>query len=544
MTNETRRESRRSRFRVFQWTCLALLAATLGACKMGADYRRPDLQLPGDYKSPADGRGRAANELATNWWTLFDEPQLTVLEEAATRYNPDLQAAMQRVVQARELARGVQSQFFPVVTFDPSYRRSRAPGSTNPDLGRTTNSYQIPFDLSYEVDLWGRIARGYESSKAQAEATAAAYFVVLQTLQADVAQNYFNLRSLDTQAQILAENVELYRSQLALVVKQNKAGLAPPTDVVQVEALLHATESQHLDVLRQRADVEHALAVLTGRPPSELTIPQSPEIREPPVIPPGLPMELLRRRPDVAQAEQGLRAANADIGAAQADFLPRLTLSGAAGFESINLRSMLDWQSRVWSFGPSLSMPIFEGGRLTSQLRQARARYNEQLANYRSTVLTAFREVEDSLSDLHFRWDQAEAQRKAVESSREYLRLAVIQRERGGFLTPFQSIDADRTLLQNQLAEAQIRNERLIATVLLIKALGGGWEASPASFRTDSPLTKLPEHSPSAKPDAKVPPLPVIQPQTQPAPATLPAPLPATEPAMVPRTMPTPRPRP
>jgi multidrug efflux system outer membrane protein len=414
----------------------------------------------------------------------------------------------------------------------------------NSDRARTTTAISVPFDLSYEIDLWGRIARGYESSKAQAEAAAADYFVVLQTLQADVAQNYFNLRSFDTQAQILAEKVELYRNQLALVTKQNKAGLAPPTDVVQVEALLHATVSQHLDVLRQRADVEHALAVLTGRPPSELSIAASPVMRDPPVIPPGLPVELLRRRPDVAEAEQGLRSANADIGAAQADFLPKLTLTGATGFENVGFRTIADWQSRVWSFGPNLSVPIFEGGRLRAQLKQAQSRYKEQLANYRSTVLTALREVEDSLSDLHFRWDQADAQRKAVESSQEYLRLSEIQRERG-ILTPLQLIDADRTLLQNQLTEAQILNQRLVATVLLIKALGGGWVASADSFRADRPLTSLPEHSPSAPVDATAPPLPVIEPATQPASTTLPAPLPATEPATLPRptTIPTPRPR-
>jgi multidrug efflux system outer membrane protein len=530
--------ARSSRLGVFKLTCVTLAAATLAACKMGADYKQPDLQVPGAYKSVAEGRGRTANELATDWWVLFDDRQLTVLEEAATRYNPDLQAAMQRVIQAREVARGVQSQFYPVVTFDPSVQRARRAGTTNSNLARTTTSISVPFDLSYEIDIWGRIARGYESAKAQAEAQAAAYFVVLQTLQADVAQNYFNLRSFDTQGKILAENVDLYRNQLALVTKQNKAGLAPPTDVVQVEALLHATVSQQLDIQRQRADTEHALAVLTGRPPSELTIPDSPVLGVPPMIPAGLPVELLRRRPDVAEAEQNLRAANADIGAAEADFLPRVTLTGAAGFENIGFTSIANWESRIWSFGPSVSVPIFEGGRLNAALKQAQSRYKEQLATYRSTVLTALREVEDSLSDLHFRWDQADAQHKAVQASQEYLRLSEVQREQG-ILTPLQLIDADRTLLQNQLTEAQVLNERLVATVLLIKALGGGWHAPADSFRADRPLTSIPEHSPLAPIDATVPPLPVIEPATQPAPTTIPA----TEPATLPRPATTPRPR-
>jgi multidrug efflux system outer membrane protein len=510
-----------------QLLVLAALAACAASCKVGPDFHPPALPLPAQFKSPADAAG---DQLARNWWTLFNDPQLTVLEEAATRYNPDVQAAMERVVQARQAASSVESQYYPTISADPSIIRSRSSGAPRGAGGGggslssrsrsvTSNQIQIPFDLAYEVDIWGRVARAVESAQALAQASANDYEVILQTLQADVAQDYFTLRSLDSQVQILSRNVGLYQRQISLLKTRQAAGLLSPTDLAQQQALLEATQATLIETRRQRDDVEHALAVLTGRMPGELSLPENPAMAEPPRIPPGLPAGLLRRRADIAEAEQNLRSANADIGERIAEFYPRVSLTGAAGFESFDLAHAVDWQSRILSFGPSVSIPLFEGGRLSANLAQARARYQELFATYRGAVLTAIGDVEDNLTDLHRRADQEAAQQRAVDASREYFRLSEIQRDQG-IIDNLQVIDADRTLLTNELTAAQIRQQRLISTVLLIKSLGGGWQAPPVAFY--HPAATMP----SASPETLPPPLPVIA-----VPGTLPATAPATRPA-------------
>jgi len=447
--------------------------------------------------------------LTTDWWRLFGDATLNQLEEDATRANTDLQAAVARVTQARAAARVVRSEFYPVVTLDPSIERARTSGNrsttnggsgsgttggttnnTNSNRsstsgGRTSTNVRVPFDLSYEIDVWGRVRRSYEASVAQVRAAQDDYQVVLQTLQADVAQNYFNIRSLDSQSQILRENVESYKKQIELVQTQKRAGLVGQTDVVQAQTLLNSTIAQEIDIRRQRADLEHALAVLLGRPPSEITVTVEPLAIAPPVIPGGLPADLLRRRPDVLRAEQDLVAANAQVGVATAAFYPTFRLTGAAGFESADLRHALDWESRVWSIGPSVSIPIFEGGQLDANLQQVKARYEELVATYRGNVLGAYRDVEDSLTDLHLRADAAQAQDLAVQSAREYLRLSTVQ-YKGGLATYLQVIDAERTLLTNELSAVQILNQRLVSTVLLIKSMGGGWDPQADSGPRDA----------------------------------------------------------
>jgi len=410
----------------------------------------------------------------------------------ARQANTNVQAAMARVAQARAAARVTRSEFFPVITFEPSVSRARTPSTGNPAFattatdtgssaqrgagGRTITNIRLPFDLTYEVDIWGRVRRSYESSVAQARSSLYDFEVVLQTLEGDVAQNYFNIRFIDLQTQIVAQTVESYRRQLDLTNKQFRAGLVGQTDVAQAESQLNSTLTQEVELRRQRLDAEHALAVLLGRPPSEVTVAVMPLTLNPPGVPEILPAELLRRRPDVAEAEQNLIAANANVGVAIADFYPTLTLNAAAGFQSANLQSALNWEQRAWSFGPSLSAPLFEGGRLHASLEQARGRYQELVATYRGTVLGALHDVEDSLTDLRLRAEAAQVQELAVRSSREYLRLAQLQYQQGlvSYLTV---IDAERTLLNNELSAAQILNQRLVSTVLLVKAMGGGWEA-------------------------------------------------------------------
>lgn len=476
-----------------------LLCLVVPSCTVGPNYQRPDQAMPTTFRSPTTQA--AAGVLGRDWWRLFGDPTLDQLIEDARQANTNVQAAMARVAQARAAARVTRSEFFPVITFQPSISRARTPSTGNPAFattgtdtgggggsggsnssaqrgagGRTVTNVRLPFDLTYEVDIWGRVRRSYEASVAQARASVYDFEVVLQTLEADVAQNYFNIRFIDLQARIVAQTVESYRRQLDLTNKQFRAGLVGQTDMAQAESQLNSTLTQEVELRRQRLDAEHAIAVLLGRPPSEITVLVMPLDLEPPGVPQVLPAELLRRRPDVAEAEQNLVAANANVGVAIADFYPTLTLNAAAGFQSANLQSALNWEQRAWSIGPSLTAPIFEGGRLHASLEQARARYDELVATYRGTVLGALRDVEDSLTDLRLRAEAARVQELAVRSSREYLRLAQLQYQQGlvSYLTV---IDAERTLLNNELSAAQILNQRLVSTVLLIKSMGGGWEA-------------------------------------------------------------------
>ena len=309
---------------------------------------------------------------------------------------------------------------------------------------------------------------------------------MLQTIEADVAQDYFNIRSLIAQEKILEANVESFRQQLELTKKQLKAGLLGPTDEYQADAQLQATISQEIETRRQRVDFEHALAILLGRSPGEFNLMTTALDVTPPTIPAGLPAELLRRRPDVAEAEQNLIAANAQIGQAEALFYPTISLTGDAGFESNSLAHALDWENRIWAIGASAAQPIFEGDRLTAGLSQVKARYDELQATYRGSVLGAIRDVEDSLTDLHLRAEQAVALQSAVQSSQQYVRLSELQYKQG-LISYLQVIDADRTLLANQLSAAQTLNLRLTSTVLLMKSLGGGWDADHPGDPTTHP---------------------------------------------------------
>jgi len=503
--------------------CLALLL--LASCTTGPDYKRPSLPVPEGYKSvtadetvpPAIGR---------DWWRLFNDPELTALAEEALAANQNLKAAVARVTQSRASARSVRSAFYPVVTLDPSATRARTPGAEvssdssglseaasvltqvsslvtrlnslsqgtgttggagaggsvtstgDISVGSTTsNRFQIPFDLSYEIDFWGRIRRSYESAEALALASEYDLEVVRQTLLADLARNYFNLRSFDAQYEIFSHNLDLYQEQVDLTRTQYTAGLISETNLLQATVQLESTRAQAADVKRQRMDLEHAIALLLGRPPAGFSLPVRPLTGAPPVIPAGLPADLLRQRPDVAETEQNLMSASAEIGVAQADFFPSVRLTGSAGYQSDDIKNLLDWHNMAWSVGPSVSLPIFKGGQLRANLEKARARYTELEATYRNSVLSAFVDVEDSLTDLHMRADAAQSQSRAVDAAREYLRLTQIEYQTG--VTDYlHVVNAEQTLLSNELSEAQILNQRMVSTVLLIKALGGGWEAA------------------------------------------------------------------
>jgi multidrug efflux system outer membrane protein len=454
-----------------------LAGVSLFSCKVGPDYKRPGVEVPGGYKR-ASKQEKKQPRLGSHWWRIFNDPELNRLEDAALAANQDIKAAMARVTQARAAAEAVRSGFFPTITLDPSASRQRSTRIANgisQQRASTISDFSIPFDLSYEVDIWGRIRRSYEAAKATANASADDYEVVIQTATADVAQNYFNLRLFDAQADILHRSVGLFREQVELTQTQMKAGLAARTDVLQAQSQLDSTITQELEARRQRDDLEHALAILTGRPPSNFSVAVKVLSPTPPSVPAGLPSDLLRRRPDVAEAEENLISANAQIGVNVAAFFPNLTLTGQAGFESTDISKLLNWESRIWSIAASAAQPIFQGGRLTANLKQAKARYEELVATYRSTILGAFRDVENSLTDLHHRAIESDSQARAVAADRENYDLFTKQ-YKAGLTTYLQVITTERTLLTDEINEAQIRFNRMISTVLLIKALGGGWK--------------------------------------------------------------------
>jgi multidrug efflux system outer membrane protein len=389
------------------------------------------------------------------------------------------------VDQARALARVARSFLVPTISANPTFTRER----TSPNrrsiisgqpvgVSATFNDWLVPVDLTYELDVWGRIRRGLESARAQFVASADDQAMVRLTVQTDVAQYYYTLRLLDAQSEILTQTVASYREQERILSVQVKTGLTSPIVLSQAEALLQSTVAQQRDLERARADEEHALAILCGQPAPSFSVAANP-LREvsPPEVPAGLPAMLLARRPDVAAAEQAVVASNAQIGVATAAFYPTFSLSSFVGFESANLNNLVNWQSRVASIIPGVTLPIFTGGRLKANLEATRAQYRQTVAAYVNQVLTAYADVEDALTDLHAYTDETGSLRSAVTASQEYLRMAQVQ-YRLGLVDYLTVTDAERTLLTNQLTLAQNVNLQVGASIHLIKALGGGWEAS------------------------------------------------------------------
>lgn len=511
--------------------CLSVALLVLSSCEVGPNYKRPDQHLPTTFRAATTRENTTRPALGHDWWRLFNDPELNALESQAITANPGLIAAMQRVVEARAQAGIAKSQLYPFVSFNPSFQRSRNPGGTSSGFvnnsstgttgsggtttgsgtgtttgtgtGTTTGSgtggttvartssgssahtgnvISLPFDVSYEVDIWGKIRRNYEAAQANALASADDWEVVLQTLEADLATDYFALRLYDAQIDIYNQTVQSYRSQLKLTQQQLKAGLVGQTDIAQAETELDSTLTEQIEAVRNRDDEVIAIAILLGKPPQELSIPKGQLNQHLPQIPAGLSGDLLERRPDVKEAEENLIAANADIGVALGEALPSLTLTGSAGFESTHVADALNWSQRAWSLGAGLSAPLFEGGLLKYGIEDAKAKYAELVATYRAAVLQALADVENSLTDLHRRAEEAHAQIAAVRDSQAYLHYSDVQ-YRQGLISYLQIIDAERTLLTNELAAAQILNERLTSTVLLIKSLGGGWEAKQAATR-------------------------------------------------------------
>jgi multidrug efflux system outer membrane protein len=462
---------------------LATLAVLLSGCEVGPNYVRPKVEQPAGFKSESPTT-QAAPPIPAEWWHLYHDAELDQLIATANASNQTLRQAVARVEQARALARVAASYLLPTATAAPGYSRihtsANAPStitgqSTNQSA--TFNDWQIPFDLSYEVDVWGRIRRSVEASNAQAAASVDDLAVVRLTVATDVATYYYTVRALDAQEQILQQTVAAYSDQVRLVTAQLKNGLVSPIDLYQAQSQLEATEAQRRDVQRARADEEHALAIVCGRPAPSFSVSSNPLLEAaPPAVPVGLPGQLLTRRPDVAEAEQNVISFNAQVGVATAEFYPTFTLTGTAGFESASFEHILDWRSKVASIGPNISVPIFEGGRLENNLAAVKAQYQQTVAGYLNQVLVAYGDVEDALTDLHAQSDEVGRMRAAVAASENYVRVARVQYKQG-LVNYLIVIDAERTLLTNQLTLSQDINFQMSASIHLIKALGGGWSS-------------------------------------------------------------------
>ena len=458
------------------------IACEAGVLTVGPDYRHPANSVATNYKAADLGawkEGRPLDNLPKgNWWEVFGDKGLNELQSQAARANQNLKAAMARVEQARATARVARSDLLPSLTLAPSFNRQRFSPNQEPNFGHlTANTFHVPLDLSYEIDLWGRVRRSFESARAEAQASLADFYNVLLTLQADLAQNYFALRALDAEIATVSSTVDLRREQVRLVRSRFEGGVGSELDVARAETELATTEAEAASLAQRRSELENAIAVLAGSNPSSFRLPVIRDTAwnpQPPQIPAGLPGELLERRPDVAEAERQLASANARIGVAKAAFFPVLSLTASGGYLSGELDTLFKWDSRTWSVGPSLSLPIFAGGRNRANYKRAQAAFAESVARYRQQVLVAFGDVENSLSGIRHLADQSVAQQRAVSNARRAADLAT-ERYRAGIVSYLEVVDASREALQAERANARLAGQRLSAAVQLIKALGGGW---------------------------------------------------------------------
>jgi outer membrane protein, multidrug efflux system len=422
--------------------------------------------------APADAAPRG------NWWRIYADPELDRLEDISVARNQDLKAAAARVEQAAAAAGLARSAYWPQVAAAPSATRERFSATTDnpfPDLQATDLS--VPLLATWELDLFGRVRRLNEGARADAAASAAAFESVRLSVAASVAQDYFSLLGLDRELAVLRGTIALRQRELDLVSAQRKGGSATELDTSRAGTELATAEADLAAVAERRDSVQGSLAVLSGESASTFSVPSSVSDIALPAVPPGVPSELLERRPDIAAAERSLAAANARIGVAKSAFFPAISLTGSAGFESADSSRLLGADSRIWSIGPSLYLPIFQGGRNRSNLDRSRAAYDESLAAYRQQVLVAFREVQEALTATRLLTEQSAAQDRALAFSRRAAALAKTRYD-AGYVSYLDVVDAQRTELGNERASAQLAAERLNVSVALIKALGGGWSTA------------------------------------------------------------------
>ena len=481
-------------------------ALMFGGCTVGPKYQRPPEQAPAAYKeltpadfSKTDGWKVAQpqdNVLHGKWWTMFNDPQLNALEEQVNISNQNVQSAVASYMAARALVKEARSQFYPTVTVAPGITGSRqgaaASLATTPG---TSLFYSLPFDATWVPDLWGRVRNQVRANTSSAQASEADLENARLTAQAEVAVDYYELRGQDDLKQLLDSTVIAFQESLDLTKALYETGIDSDEAVAQAETQLETTQAQDTNLGILRSQFEHAIAMLVGQPASSFSIPAEPLKSNPPAIPFGVPSQLLERRPDIAANERLMEQANAQIGVAYAAYYPTLTLSASVGVESRSFTSWFTWPSRFFSAGPTMSETIYDGGLRHATVMQFRAQYDATVANYRQTVLTAFQQVEDNLASLRILSVEIQQQDTAVKSAERNLKIAT-DRYRLGIDPYLNVITAQTTLLSNQQTDVNLRIQQMTASVQLIEALGGGWDAS----RIPTPSQVLHQDAPPQPP--------------------------------------------
>lgn len=467
----------------------AFAIAAISGCSVGPDYLRPQAmpEIPSSFRE-SDGWKTAtpggSAVMQEKWWELYGDRQLDRLEEELLASSQSIRQAEAQFRQAQTLVRFAKAGYYPSLSVGAAANRSQKSqnnsSSSSTTTSRTTSTVpawdlQLPVDLTWEIDLWGRIRRSVEASVAGAEASGDDLAAVRLSMQASLASTYFQLRGIDSQKILLDETVASYRKYLELTRNRYASGVAAKADVLQAETQLKTTEAQAIDLELQRAQLEHAIAVLVGKPASAFSIRQTPLTVPPPMIPAILPSELLERRPDIAASERRMAQANAQIGVARAAWFPTVKLSATAGLESSSFSNWISWPSRFWSMGPAVSQKLFDGGVRSAQDDQTRAAFDGTVASYRQNVLTAFQDVEDNLAALRILEAEARAQDEAVSAAVQTTAV-VTNQYRAGTVSYLNIINAQATELSNRRTAISILSRRLVASVQLVKAIGGGWK--------------------------------------------------------------------
>jgi NodT family efflux transporter outer membrane factor (OMF) lipoprotein len=468
------------KFMALKWVGLAILL--LAGCMVGPDYSKPSVPMTAAYKEDQGWKlARPGDDIPRGkWWEIFGDPQLNALEEELTAANQNVKIAEARFRQARAMIGFFRAGLFPLVTAGAGASSLR--DSPNAPFGSSrgkasTGDFLLTGDISYEIDLWGRIRRSVTAAREEAQATAADLETAKLSLQAELAFDYFELRSADAQQRLLNDTVKAFEEALQLTIRRFEGGVAPKSDVAQARTQLETTQVQATDIAVQRAQFEHAIATLIGKPPADFSLPPAPLDLQPPDIPVAVPSELLERRPDIAAAERRVAEANEQIGIAKAAFFPTVTLNALFGFESSSIRNLAGWQSFLWAVGSSVAQTIFDAGRRRATSEAALASYDATVASYRQATLDAFQQVEDNLAALRILEQEAEQQKRAVVSALESLQLFT-NRYKGGVDTYLQVVTAQTAALTNERNQVDILRRQMDASVLLVKALGGGWNVA------------------------------------------------------------------
>jgi NodT family efflux transporter outer membrane factor (OMF) lipoprotein len=474
------------------WWFLLLVAGMLAltGCAVGPKYKTPTMPAPPAYKEIGNWKTAQPNDhsLGGNWWEIFQDPQLNALEQEINVSNQNLKAAVAQYQQSRAALRYVRADYYPTITANPSaererYSNNRPPPSSGFD-GLTFNDFVLPVNVSYEANAWGRVSRNVESYREQAQASAADLAVVNLSMHADLAVDYFAARSLDAEEKLLQDTVAQYEQALQLNDDRYHGGLASEVEVEQARTILETTRAQMVDVGVARAQYEHAVAVLVGKSPADFSLPPLPLTTPPPPIPVGVPSELLERRPDIAAAERLVASANAQVGLAKTAYYPLVNLFGSGGFESGSITTLLQGPSALWAVGASAAVTIFDVGRRRALNDQAKASYDSTVASYRETVLTAFQQVEDNLAALRILEQEAGVQATAVQAAQRSLDLSNTRYE-GGVTSYLEVITAQNAALSDEVTAVNILGRRMASAVLLIQALGGGWDSASLPQRPE-----------------------------------------------------------